>query len=69
MGFCLFSSATIAAEHAWAEHVLMRVAVLDFDFHHGNGTQAAFWDDGDLSFAPSRQMLLYPGSGAALEPP
>ncbi len=47
MGFCLFSSAVIAANHARAVHGLTRVAVLDFDVHHGNGTQAAFWDDGD----------------------
>ncbi len=64
MGFCLFSSAAIAANHARAAHGLTRVAVLDFDVHHGNGTQAAFWDDGDLSFASSHQMPLYLGSGA-----
>ena len=67
MGFCLFSSAAIAANHARAAHGLTRVAVLDFDVHHGNGTQAAFWDDGDLSFASSHQMPLYPGSGAVSE--
>ncbi|MCE2518054.1 MAG: histone deacetylase family protein [Alphaproteobacteria bacterium] len=67
MGFCLFSSAAIAAQHARANHGLTRVAVLDFDVHHGNGTQAAFWDDGDLTFASSHQMPLYPGSGAAAE--
>ena len=67
MGFCLFSSAAIAAQHARATYGLTRVAVLDFDVHHGNGTQAAFWDDGDLTFASSHQMPLYPGSGARAE--
>ena len=67
MGFCLFSSAAIAAQHARAQYRLTRVAVLDFDVHHGNGTQAAFWDDGDLTFASSHQMPLYPGSGARAE--
>lgn len=67
MGFCLFSSAAIAAEYARAEYGLTRVAVVDFDVHHGNGTQAAFWDDGDLLFASSHQMPLYPGSGSVDE--
>jgi len=67
MGFCLFSSAAIAAQHARAAHGLTRVAVVDFDVHHGNGTQAAFWDDGDLLFASSHQMPLFPGTGAADE--
>ena len=67
MGFCLFSSAAIAAQHARAKHGLTRVAVLDFDVHHGNGTQSAFWKDGDLVFASSHQMPLFPGTGAAGE--
>jgi acetoin utilization deacetylase AcuC-like enzyme len=67
MGFCLFSSAAIAAQHARAAYGLTRVAVLDFDVHHGNGTQAAFWDDGDLTFASSHQMPLFPGTGARAE--
>ena len=67
MGFCLFSSAAIAAEHARAVHGLTRVAVVDFDVHHGNGTQAAFWDDGDLIFASSHQMPLFPGTGSMTE--
>ena len=67
MGFCLFSSAAIAAQHARSRHGLTRVAVLDFDVHHGNGTQAAFWEDGDLIFASSHQMPLFPGTGAADE--
>jgi len=67
MGFCLFSSAAIAAEHSRAVHGLTRVAVVDFDVHHGNGTQAAFWDDGDLIFASSHQMPLFPGTGSMTE--
>ena len=67
MGFCLFSSAAIAAEYARAVHGLTRVAVVDFDVHHGNGTQAAFWDDGDLIFASSHQMPLFPGTGSMTE--
>ena len=67
MGFCLFSSAAIAAEHARKAHGLTRVAVVDFDVHHGNGTQAAFWKDGDLLFASSHQMPLFPGTGSSAE--
>lgn len=67
MGFCLFSSAAIAAEHARQAHGLTRVAVVDFDVHHGNGTQAAFWNDGDLLFASSHQMPLFPGTGSMTE--
>ena len=67
MGFCLFSSAAIAAEHARSAWGLERVAVLDFDVHHGNGTQAAFWDKKGLFYASTHQMPLYPGSGEASE--
>ena len=67
MGFCLFSSAAIAAEHARSAWGLERVAVLDFDVHHGNGTQAAFWDKAGLFYASTHQMPLYPGSGEASE--
>ena len=67
MGFCLFSNAAIAARHAQAAHGVERVAVLDFDVHHGNGTQAAFWSDPSLMFASSHQFPLYPGTGAASE--
>ena len=67
MGFCLFSSAAIAARHAQVAQGAGRVAVLDFDVHHGNGTQAAFWDHSDLIYASSHQMPLYPGTGAADE--
>jgi len=63
MGFCLFSNAAIAAHHARAVHGAERVAVIDFDVHHGNGTQAAFWNDADLFYASTHQMPLYPGTG------
>ena len=63
MGFCLFSNAAIAAKYAREKYGLNRIAVLDFDVHHGNGTQAAFYDDGDLFYASSHQMPLYPGTG------
>jgi acetoin utilization deacetylase AcuC-like enzyme len=67
MGFCLFSSAAIAARHAQRTWGLGCVAVVDFDVHHGNGTQAAFWDNADLIYASSHQMPLYPGTGAVDE--
>lgn len=66
MGFCLFSSVAVATRVAQAEGVA-RVAVVDFDVHHGNGTQAAFEDDDSLFLASIHQMPLYPGSGAADE--
>ena len=66
MGFCLFSSVAVAARAAQAEG-LARVAVVDFDVHHGNGTQAAFEDDDSLFLASIHQMPLYPGTGAASE--
>lgn len=66
MGFCLFSSVAVAARVAQAEG-LARVAVVDFDVHHGNGTQAAFEADDSLFLASIHQMPLYPGSGAADE--
>ena len=63
MGFCLFSNAAIAAAHAQKTYGISRVAVLDFDVHHGNGTQAAFWDRPDCLYASTHQMPLYPGTG------
>jgi len=63
MGFCLFNNVVIAADHARRAHGLTRVAVVDFDVHHGNGTQAAFETDGDLWFASTHQFPLYPGTG------
>ncbi|GAB5469534.1 MAG: histone deacetylase family protein [Rhodospirillales bacterium] len=67
MGFCLFGNAAIAALHARDRHGLERIAVLDFDVHHGNGTQARLWDEAGFFFASSHQMPLYPGSGAREE--
>ena len=67
MGFCLFNSVAIGALQARVVHGHHRVAVVDFDVHHGNGTQAAFWDDQDLFYASTHQMPLYPGTGARSE--
>jgi acetoin utilization deacetylase AcuC-like enzyme len=67
MGFCLFNNVAIGALHARVAHGLARVAVLDFDVHHGNGTQAMFAEDPELFFASSHQMPLYPGTGRAHE--
>lgn len=65
MGFCLYNSAAIAARHARMAHGLRRIAVVDFDVHHGNGTQDAFWDDEDAFFASSHEWPQYPGTGRA----
>ena len=67
MGFCLFNNAAIGALRAREVHGLARVAVVDFDVHHGNGTQAAFDKDGTLFYASTHQSPLYPGTGAASE--
>ena len=64
MGFCLFGTAAIAAKRALDHHGLRRVAVVDFDVHHGNGTQDLLWDEARCLFVSSHQMPLYPGSGA-----
>jgi acetoin utilization deacetylase AcuC-like enzyme len=63
MGFCLFGSAAMAARHAADRHGLDRVAIVDFDVHHGNGTQDLIWDEARVLFVSSHQMPLYPGSG------
>src|SRR5271165_4351635 len=67
MGFCLFNNAAIGAVRARKVHGLKRVAVVDFDVHHGNGTQAAFETDENLFYASTHQYPLYPGTGAADE--
>ncbi|MDO5657540.1 MAG: histone deacetylase family protein [Paracoccus sp. (in: a-proteobacteria)] len=67
MGFCLFGTVAIAAKHALDGRGLSRVAVLDFDVHHGNGTQALLWDEARALFVSSHQSPLWPGSGAAHE--
>lgn len=67
MGFCLFNNVAIAGLYARAKHGAERIAVVDFDVHHGNGTQDIFWSDKDLFFASTHQMPLYPGTGAVSE--
>jgi acetoin utilization deacetylase AcuC-like enzyme len=67
MGFCLFGTIAIAAKRALDHHGLSRVAIVDFDVHHGNGTQDLLWDEPRALFVSSHQRPLYPGSGAASE--
>ena len=66
MGFCLYSNIALAAAALRADGV-ERVAIVDFDVHHGNGTQAAFYDDPDVLFVSSHQYPYWPGSGAATD--
>ncbi|RJF80984.1 histone deacetylase family protein [Azospirillum cavernae] len=67
MGFCLFNNAAVGAFHARAAHGLQRVAVMDFDVHHGNGTQDIFQHDPDMLYCSTHQSPLYPGTGDAGE--
>jgi acetoin utilization deacetylase AcuC-like enzyme len=64
MGFCFFDHAAIAARHAQRKHGIARAAVVDFDVHHGNGTQDIFWADPTLMYCSTHQMPLFPGTGA-----
>jgi acetoin utilization deacetylase AcuC-like enzyme len=67
MGFCFFNNAAVAAEHLRRRHGLERVAIFDFDVHHGNGTQHLFEERGDVFYASTHQFPFYPGTGAAGE--
>jgi acetoin utilization deacetylase AcuC-like enzyme len=67
MGFCIFNAAAIAARHAREVHGAERVAVVDWDVHHGNGTQDIFWADPSIMYCSTHQMPLYPGTGALSE--
>lgn len=64
MGFCLFNNAAIAARYAQQKYGVERVAIVDWDVHHGNGTQDIFWNDPSVLFCSTHQMPLYPGTGA-----
>ncbi|MET3793071.1 histone deacetylase family protein [Aquamicrobium terrae] len=67
MGFCLFNHAAIAARHAQKKHGAERVAIVDWDVHHGNGTQDIFWDDPTVLYCSTHQLPLFPGTGSRNE--
>ncbi len=67
MGFCFFNNVAIAARHAQKAYGAERVAIMDFDVHHGNGTQEIFWADKTVMYSSTHQMPLYPGTGSKNE--
>ena len=67
MGFCFINNAAIAARYAQKKHGVGRVAIVDFDVHHGNGSQEIFWADPTVMYCSTHEMPLYPGTGAASE--
>ena len=67
MGFCFLNNAAIAARHAQKHYGAERVAIMDFDVHHGNGSQEIFWSDRSVMYASTHEMPLYPGTGARSE--
>ncbi len=67
MGFCLFDNAAIAARYAQHRHGVARAAIVDFDVHHGNGSQEIFWEDRTVMYCSTHQMPLFPGTGALTE--
>jgi acetoin utilization deacetylase AcuC-like enzyme len=67
MGFCIFNTAAIIARHAQKKHGVERAVVVDFDVHHGNGTQEIFWSDPTMMYCSTHEMPLYPGTGARSE--
>jgi acetoin utilization deacetylase AcuC-like enzyme len=67
MGFCIFDNAAIAARYAQKRYGIARAAIIDFDVHHGNGSQEIFWADKTVMYGSTHQMPLYPGTGAVIE--